>query len=241
MERTRGRLQRGAHAVRRMFLPAHVRRDIRDQQLLVTLLECELRDDADCLDAGAHTGAVLRELVRLAPRGRHVAWEPLPALAATLRAAFPDVDVHEAALGDTTGERTFTHVLDDPGWSSLIAARPTPSRGPTETLTVRCERVDDVLPEGLRPAFLKIDVEGAEAQLLRGAQRTLREHRPLVAFEHGSGSAEYHGTGPDEVHALLDDLGYAITGLDGDGPYDRARFTALFASGERVNFVAWPR
>ena len=86
--------------VRRRFLPAHIRADIRDTQLLVALLEEVLEPDSDCLDVGAHAGSVLREMVRIAPRGRHVAWEPLPAFAARLRDEFPDVEVREAALGD---------------------------------------------------------------------------------------------------------------------------------------------
>jgi hypothetical protein len=64
------RLERPA---RHLMLPAHQRRDIRDHALLVALLERELREDSDCLDLGAHAGSVLREIVRLAPRGRHVA------------------------------------------------------------------------------------------------------------------------------------------------------------------------
>jgi FkbM family methyltransferase len=211
-----------------------------DHALQVALLERELREDSDCLDVGAHAGSVLREIVRLAPRGRHVAWEPPPAFAAALREAFPGVEVREAALAGEAGEREFTHVLDDPGWSSL-AQRPFPWGGPTEILTVRCERLDDVLPARVGPAFMKIDVEGAEAHVLRGARRTLVEHRPLIALEHGLGSAEHHGTGPEDVHALLGELGYDITGLDGDGPYDGTRFVGLDASGKRVNFVARPR
>lgn len=233
------RVERPARAARRMLLPAHVRADIRDHELLVALMERELRADSDCLDVGAHAGSVLREIVRLAPRGRHVAWEPLPAFAAGLRAEFPGVEVREAALADAAGERELTHVIDEPGWSGL-AARPTPGGGPTEALTVRCERLDDVLPDGVRPRFVKIDVEGAEALVLRGAQRTLERYRPLIAFEHGRGSAEYHGTAPEDVHGLLDELGYAIWGLDGDGPYDAERFASIFAAGERVNFVARP-
>jgi FkbM family methyltransferase len=231
------RVERPARAARRMLLPAHVRADIRDHELLVALMDRELREDSDCLDVGAHAGSVLREMVRLAPRGRHLAWEPLPAFAAALRDEFPGVEVREAALADESGQRELTHVLEQPGWSGL-AARPTPSGGPTEALLVRCERLDDVLPDDVRPSFVKIDVEGAEALVLRGAGETLRTHRPLIAFEHGRGSAEYHGTGPEDVHDLLGALGYEIAGLDGDGPYDRGRFAAIFASGERVNFVA---
>jgi hypothetical protein len=148
-----------------MLLSRHVRQDIRDHELLVALLERELRDDSDCLDVGAHSGSMLREIVRLAPRGRHVAWEPLPAFAAALRQEFPGVEVREAALADESGQRELTHVIDEPAWSGL-AARPTPGWA--------------------------------------GRRRSRSE----------------------------------ISGLDGAGPYDRARFAAIFASGERVNFVA---
>ena len=44
------------------------------------------------------------------------------------------------------------------------------------------------------------------------------------------------------IHDLLaEELGYDISGLDGDGPYNAERFIEIFASGERVNFVARPR
>jgi FkbM family methyltransferase len=226
--------------VRWRFLPAHIRADIRDTELLVALLEEVLEPDSHCLDVGAHAGSVLAEMVRIAPRGRHVAWEPLPAFAARLRERFPDVEVRQAALGNETGERAFAHVVEDPGWSGFLA-RPTPSASPVEELAVRVERLDDVLPDGVRPAFVKIDVEGAEEEVLLGALETLRRHRPVVAFEHGRGSADHYGTVPGAIHDLLTELGYEITGLDGDGPYDAERFAAIFASGERVNFVARPR
>ena len=227
--------------VRRRFLPAHIRADIRDTQLLVELLVEVLEPDSDCLDVGAHAGSVLREMVRLAPRGRHVAWEPLPTFAAQLREQFPRVEVREAALGDRAGTRTFAHVVDDPGWSGFLA-RPMPAAGPVEELTVTVERLDDVLPDGVHPALVKIDVEGAEEEMLRGAVETLRRHRPVVAFEHGRGSADVYGTTPGGIHDLLGgELGYEIYGLDGDGPYGRELFEEIFASGERVNFAARPR
>jgi len=226
--------------IRRRLLPAHVRADIRDTELLVALMEQLLEPDSDCLDVGAHAGSVLREMARVAPRGRHLAWEPLPAFAARLREVFPDLDVREAALSDRAGEREFAHVLADPGWSGFLA-RPTPSGSRVETISVRTERLDDVLPAGVRPAFVKIDVEGAEEEVLRGALETLRRHRPVIAFEHGAGSADHYGTTPEAIHRLLaGELGYAIHGLDGDGPYDERRFAEIFAAGERVNFAAHP-
>jgi FkbM family methyltransferase len=226
--------------VRRRFLPAHIRADIRDTELLVALMEELLEPDSDCLDIGAHAGGVLREIVRLAPRGRHVAWEPLPEFADRLRADYPGIEVRQAALSDCAEEREFAHVVADPGWSGFVA-RPTPAGGEVETISVRTERLDDALPEGVEPAFVKIDVEGAEEQMLRGGLETLRRHRPVIAFEHGLGSADHYGTTPEAVHRLLaGELGYSIHGLDGDGPYDQPRFTEIFNARERVNFVARP-
>lgn len=226
-------------ALRRRFLPAHVHADIRDRELLGARLAEILAPNSDCLDIGAHDGGVLEEIVRLAPHGRHVAWEPLPEHAASLAKRFRDVQVRESALSDRAGEREFVHVLGDPGWSGF-RERPTPAGGPVERITVSCERLDDALPEGVRPAFVKLDAEGAEEEVLRGGLETLRRHRPVIAFEHGLGSADHYGTTPETIHDLLTGLGYEILGLDLDGPYTRAHFAHIFATADRVNFLARP-
>ena len=90
--------------VRRSLLPAHVRADIRDTELVVALMEAVLERDSACLDVGAHAGSVLGEMARIAPAGRHVAWEPLPEFAGRLRQAHPGVEVREAALSNQAGE-----------------------------------------------------------------------------------------------------------------------------------------
>jgi FkbM family methyltransferase len=234
-------LEPRAVALKRAFEPAHTTQDRRDHAALATIFAAALAPDACCVDVGAHTGDVLAEIVRIAPHGRHIGFEPLPALAAALQRRLPGVDVRNVALGDTPGSAAFVHVLDRPGWSGL-KARPTPDGGAarTETIAVTVQRLDDALPAGYAPALIKIDVEGAELGVLQGARATLAAHHPLLVFEHGLGSANHYGTTPDDVHTFLTDLDYRIFDLQGHGPYDRAAFAHAFHTAARVNFLARP-
>ena len=204
------------------------------------LIAFAVEHDACCIDIGAHRGAVLDEMLRVAPEGHHLAFEPIPQLASELRVAFPGVEIHELALSDHSGTASFAHVHGSAeGWSGL-RFRPLPggAQAEVEQITVRVEPLDTVLDPELAPALIKIDVEGAERQVLEGARRTLTRHHPILIFEHGSGSAEAYGSGPTDVHGLLGELGYRIFDLDGGGPYPLERFTACFHAAERVNFVA---
>jgi FkbM family methyltransferase len=217
---------------------AVARRDHRDNEALRLLMTFTLRPDSCCVDVGAHRGGVLRDIVRLAPAGRHIAYEPLPVLAAELAASFPAVDVRNAAVGAKPGEVTFSHVLSDPMLSSLH------DRGHAETelehITVRLDALDESLPEDFVPTLIKVDVEGAELGVFQGAIETLRRHRPVVAFEHGVGGADNFGTTPDDVHDLLvGECGMRIFDMDGTGPYDRVTFDAVFTK-PIWNFVAIP-
>jgi FkbM family methyltransferase len=234
-------LEPRAVALKRAFEPAHTTQDRRDHEALATIFAAALAPDASAIDVGAHRGDVLAEIVRIAPRGRHIGFEPLPSLATQLARRLPTVDVRTVALSDRAGTADFTHVLDRPGWSGL-EARPTPdgAAARTETITVTLERLDDALPAGYAPTLIKIDVEGAELQVLNGARATLAAHRPLVVFEHGLGSADHYGTRPEDVHDLLTQLGYRIFDLQGAGPYDRAAFMETFHTSARVNFLARP-
>ncbi|HWH93509.1 MAG TPA: FkbM family methyltransferase [Baekduia sp.] len=236
-------LEERAAGVKRAFEPSHTTQDRRDHEALATIFAAALAPDANCVDVGAHTGDVLADILRIAPRGDHLAFEPLPHLAATLRERLPGVTVRVVALGATAATAPFTHVVDRPGWSGL-RERPTPAGAAarTETLTVAVERLDDALPPGYVPTLIKIDVEGAELQVLQGARRTLEVHRPLLVFEHGLGSADHYGTRPEQLHDLLTTLplNYRIFDLQGGGPYDRAAFMETFHTSRRVNFLARP-
>jgi FkbM family methyltransferase len=217
--------------------PANARNYL-DNDLMRRLIAFTLRDDSHCIDVGAHDGDVLADMVRVAPRGRHLAYEPLPHLAEHLARRFPSVEVRRAALSDRDGETSFVHVRDLPQYSGL-RERAYPQAVERELITVTTERLDDHLPGGFAPAFVKIDVEGAECLVIAGALRTLAEHRPTVVVEHGPGGSDHYGSTPADLHRLLcDEAGLRIFDLDGEGPYSLDRLQESYASGARWNYVA---
>jgi FkbM family methyltransferase len=211
------------------------RRNWRDDLQLRRLLR-GLPADASCVDVGANVGTILKAIVAAAPEGRHVAIEPLPDLADALRRAFPDVDVRSVAVSDRPGRRPFVRVVDRPSRSGLHpGGYVSEDFARVEPMTVEVETLDRVLASAAEPALIKIDVEGTELEVLRGAAGTLTSCRPLVVFEHAAvGSSD----------ALHDELcsrhGYAIFDMDGDGPLSRERFAELVDANVRWNFVAKP-
>jgi FkbM family methyltransferase len=215
-------------------------REARDNAHLELLLGYLLREDSDCIDVGCNRGRFLWHIVRRAPRGRHLAFEPLPQLAAELRESFPGVEVHEAALSNQAGETEFVMVPDDLGYSGL-RERTYPADWATERIRVRSERLDDVLPAGHAPDFIKVDVEGAEGLVFEGGIETISRHRPVIVFEHGVGGANHFGTTPEQVWDLL--CGTAklrLFDLDAEGPFSRDQFAEIYAGGRIWNFLARP-
>jgi FkbM family methyltransferase len=211
------------------------RRDRRDMRRLRLLMALTLAEDASCIDVGANIGTVLRDMVRFAPRGRHLAYEPLPELAAQLARDFPHVDVRNAAVSDHAGTATFHRVRGRETRSSLSTLDHAPEQ--LDPYTVRLEDLDSGIPPDFVPALIKIDVEGAEEQVLRGAARTLERHRPTVVLEHSSNAAHF-GTRSETVHELLVGAGLRVFDIDGNGPYGPGELAARVRSGSMWTFVA---
>ena len=212
------------------------RRDWQDNRAIEALLTATLGPGDGFVDVGACEGDILRHAVRLAPNGRHFAFEPLPELAAGLRARFPSVEVHACAVHDAAGTRTF-HRVRGGHWYSSLAPLGRPAHE-LEAFPVGVVRLDDALPAEYTPAVIKIDVEGAEAGVLAGALRSLRTHRPLVIFEHGAHARHFP---PADLFGLLTrDAGLRVFDIDGGGPYDAAGFAARVHRGDMWTFVARP-
>jgi len=211
-------------------------RDALDDQHFRVVLASTLAHDSTFVDVGANQGKMLAEALRVAPNGRHLAFEPLPRLASELRRAYPRVDVREIALSDRKGDASFLHVVNATGYSGL-RERDYPAGVEVQEITVRTARLDDEIDD-LTPALVKIDVEGGELQVLRGAAEMLTRTRPVVWFEHGRGGADRYGSAPEDVWDVLGDAGLRVYDADARGPLSRLEFTESFTNNRLWNYLA---
>jgi FkbM family methyltransferase len=202
-----------------------IARNRMDDLHLKLLLSFKLRPDSNCLDVGANEGIFLREFLRVAPLGHHIAYEPVPSLCAELKRQFPEIDVRQRALSNEDGQNTFVHVLDPTMEAySGLSQEWVHQDVPSEPIMVTTERLDDHLPDGWLPEFVKIDVEGAERLVFEGAMRTFRLAKPTIAFEHGwHGDQEIDRSEP--IYKLIcEDLGLRLFDMDGNGPLGLSEF-----------------
>jgi FkbM family methyltransferase len=230
-------LLRGYAAVFRALESPTVRRNRRDDERVRCVAAAALAEDSNCIDIGANEGLHLSLFVELAPRGRHIAYEPVPALSAKLASRFPHVDVRRAAVSDQPGSSMFVVHKQLASRSSLRSVGYPDEQ--TESIETPVETLDSSLPSGYVPRLIKVDIEGAEHLALRGGIETLREHKPMIIFEHQQATASHYQTGPDEIFDLLvDELEMRIFDMDGQGPYTRRRLREAYDTGSRWNFFA---
>jgi FkbM family methyltransferase len=209
------------------------RRGRQDNELFALLCAATLREDSNCVDVGAHDGHLLQEIVRAAPRGHHLAFEPIPEIARRLRTAFPEVDVHAEALSDRETTAEFVHDLDRPARSGFPRPWRMPQRG--RLLEVPVTSLDQAVGNGYLASLIKVDVEGAELPVLYGARRTLMRNKPVVVFEHAATS------NTEELLEYFSELGYVVFDMDGGGPYDAHAMNQAIAAHKRWNWFARSR
>jgi FkbM family methyltransferase len=159
---------------------------------------CKTRQLA--LDVGAHVGLWSMHLARRFERV--VAFEPLPFVGHCWYRNVPDENatlIHYG-LSDEAREIFLTQDESNSGVTKIT----TDGSG----YEVRLKALDEVLRTELPVSFMKIDVEGHEAHVVRGARETLLKYKPVLCVEQ---------KGNQDALPILLELGYNISEvLEGD-------------------------
>jgi FkbM family methyltransferase len=169
-------MKRLVHRALRSFgLRVERHRDIyRDLQELVGTVRC-------AVDGGAYRGDASRTLLALFPESHVHAFEPQPELFARLQTEAkgnPNWHVHPFALSDREGEAAF-HVPNAAFTGSLLT--PSASFGATKELHVRTTTLAEwAARASVAPDFVKLDLQGAELNALRGAAAIMPAVRAAV-------------------------------------------------------------
>lgn len=163
------------------------------------------------VDVGANKGTYTWFLAHLC---RHVyAYEPNPAMRWMLTRSTPrNVTVFPRALSDRTGEAVLRIPRRGERFANNIGTLRPVDMGNCESLSVPTTRLDD---DGLVDVgFLKIDVEGHEQEVLRGARELIARDRPVLLVEI---IAEHNNRPVDDTIEFVERLGYrahVVRGLE---------------------------
>lgn len=181
----------------------------RNQKTEFDVIRKRLQPSDIACDIGANKGSFIYWLSHWCRDGRVIAFEPQPELADRLAhncrvIGLGNVTVEARAVYSHSGEMDlFVPEGHQPGASLTRNAL---TDKDFATLSVSVVSLDDYFAEYDKVGLIKIDAEGAELQILKGAERVLRQHAPLLVFE-----CENRHLAPgnvEEVFSYLESLGY---------------------------------
>jgi FkbM family methyltransferase len=188
-----------------------------------------LKPGNTAIDVGAHIGFFTIHMAAAVGRtGRIYAFEPVDANADLLERSIAEngfgdrVVFRRAAVGAQSGTATLTYAVEtlNSGGAYLLRDGAAALAGNVQK-PIPIVALDDL--DLQRPVHLiKMDVEGAEPQVIRGATRLLKEDRPILLSElHPTQLARASGVSANEFLQQLHGIGYRVQDLHGQ-PIDRA-------------------
>ena len=198
-----------------------------------------------CVDVGCHKGEILDLILKNAPSGGHYAFEPIPSYFNRLTKKYGDsCKIFPYALSDHEGVSGFQFVKNAPAYSGIRKRKYNVETPEIEEIEVEVKRMDDVIPKEENIDLIKIDVEGAEYPVLRGAQRILTQCKPLIIFECGIGASDYYGTNPGELFEFLKKLNFKIAllncWLQKQPALSQEEFINIYKENKEYYFIAYP-
>ena len=228
-----------------MFLNLDLTKNLKYDRLTKAIMRAKLKADSNCVDVGCHKGEILEMMLKFAPKGKHFAFEPIPHLFNDLRSKFENkATIFQFALSDTKGDgkTTFNLVKNAPAYSGIRQRHYDIGNPEIEVITVNLSTMDEVLGDQ-KIDFIKIDVEGGEFGVLKGAKNLLKANKPTILFECGKGASDFYGTKPADIFKYItEEIGLSIFTLQsfikGQKSLSDSEFIQCFDMGKEYYFVA---
>jgi FkbM family methyltransferase len=197
----------------RVFHDAQVADPVQREEFLSFATQCDTK--MLLFDIGAHYG--IFSLAAAHRGGRAIAIDASPAALrmisteARLNGLESRVQTLHAGVGETSGEmEMLSSGVFSYGYFTVSAGR-----AQTELTRVPAVTVDELSPRFGPPTHLKIDVEGHELAVLRGARETLTRYSPLLFIELHNEMVAAAGSSPAETLNEITRNGYQVFGVDG--------------------------
>lgn len=179
-------------------------KNLQYDRLTKMILKNTLRTNSNCIDVGCHKGEILELMLQYAPDGTHFAFEPIPYLFDNLKLNYANkAEIFPYALSDKSGKTSFNFVKNAPAYSGIKQRKYDVKVPDIEEIQVELKTIDDVIPSDVKIDFIKIDVEGGEFGVLKGATALLLRDLPTILFESGKGASEFYGTTPQDIHRFI--------------------------------------
>ena len=227
-------------------LPIAFTKNQRYDAQTIRILRKICQPDSNCIDVGCHKGEMLDKILIFAPKGQHFCFEPLPDLYEGLiqKNYPPNCHFFQTALSYEKGTTSFNYVISNPSYSGLLRRRYDRMDEEDTLITVKTDLLDNIIPADMPLNFIKIDVEGAEMLVLKGAEKTIKRCHPIVVFEHGLGGSDVYGTTPKQIFAFFEKCGMKISlmknWLDKKPPLSIAAFEEQYYQSKNYYFIAYP-
>ena len=210
------------------------------------IIDKVVHSSALCIDVGCHEGEFLDMFLKKAPTVSHLGFEPLPDFYQNLQKKYgKQCQIFNTALSDQKGESTFNYVVSNPAYSGLQKRNYDKPNEKDTTISVQTDLLDHLINPNTKIDFIKIDVEGGEYQVLKGAQKTITTHQPHIIFEHGLGAADVYGTTPEMIYELLvENCGLNLSTMEAwlkqKGGFSKDTFCRHFYKNLDYYFIAFP-
>ncbi len=212
------------------------------------ILSDTLREGSVFVDIGANIGyfSILASQM-VGNTGKVLSFEPLEACRAQLEESmlmnkFQNIQVFPYACGSVESSSTIYIRRRNIGGSSLFANLGKGKPAPVDaTQTVKVVKLDDKLKGEKKIDMIKIDVEGLEFEVLRGAVEVLRRCRPILVIEYSPHFYEQLRIGmTSEFNLFLRECGYGFFDATGRAVDLEELSRALFESKSQSNIVCRP-